>query len=264
MTRSRPSTPRQPAPGPSEASPEAATRGRYRAERTAHWDAIARGSDRWQGLGRAYHRRLERIYRSSIPPGRRVLEVGCGLGDLLASVAPAYGVGVDFSAEMIRRAGPRHPELHFVECEASEVGRIGETFDFIILSDLINDLWDVQDVLGEIRSLSMPRTRVILNFYSRLWGAPVVAAQSLGLARPVLPQNWLTVPDVKNLLVLADLEAIRNWEEVLLPLPIPLLAPLANRVLVRLWPAKYLALSNFVVARPVPERNARGEESVSV
>jgi glycosyltransferase involved in cell wall biosynthesis len=34
---------------------------------------------------------------------------------------------------------------------------------------------------------------------------------------------------------------------------VPLLAPLCNRVLVRLWPWNHLALANFVVARPAPE-----------
>ena len=201
-----------------------------------------------------------------IPPGRRVLEIGCRLGDLLASLAPSEGVGVDFSAEMIGRARARHPELRFVECDASDVGRLGENFEFVILSDLINDVWDVQEVLQAVRAVSTVRTRVILNFYSRLWGAPLAVAESLRLARRLLAQNWLTVPDVKNLLGLADLEAIRNWEEVLLPLSIPLLAPLCNRVLVKLWPLRNLALSNFIVARPAPDREpgARPQPSVSV
>ena len=33
-----------------------------------------------------------------------MLEVGCGLGDLLAAVKPARGVGVDFSPAMIALA----------------------------------------------------------------------------------------------------------------------------------------------------------------
>jgi glycosyltransferase involved in cell wall biosynthesis len=60
------------------------------------------------------------------------------------------------------------------------------------------------------------------------------------------------VDDVKNLLRLAGFQPIRSWPEVLLPLPIPLLAPFCNRFLVRFWPFKHLALSNFLVARPTP------------
>ncbi len=51
-------------------------------------------------LGKIYHRRLEEIYHFLINPGQRILEIGCGMGDLLASLQPVYGVGVDFSPEI--------------------------------------------------------------------------------------------------------------------------------------------------------------------
>lgn len=226
---------------------------RYQRERIAHWDAVARRWGRRMGMGRAYHRRLERVYRFLVPPGERVLEVGCGTGDLLAALEPSVGVGIDFSAEMVRQAAAKHPHLCFLEADAHRIAGLGETFDVLILSDLINDAWDVQRLLTALRPLTTRRTRVILNFYSRLWELPLSLAQKLGLARPVLFQNWLTVDDVCNLLRLAGFQPIRNWQEVLLPLPIPLLAPLCNRILVRLWPFRHLALSNFVLARPAPE-----------
>ena len=39
-----------------------------------------------------------------IPPGKRILELGCGRGDLLAGLQPSYGVGVDFSPKTVARA----------------------------------------------------------------------------------------------------------------------------------------------------------------
>ena len=222
---------------------------RYRRERTAHWDAVARRPGR---LASAYHRRLERVYRFLIPPGSRVLEIGCSEGDLLAAVQPAVGVGVDFSGEMVQLAAERHPHLRFLQVDAHELADLDETFDFIVLSDLINDAWDVQRLLRRLLPLTNRRTRVILNVYSRLWELPLALAQRLGLARPVLYQNWLTVPDVKSLLRLAGFQTVRHWPEVLLPLPVPLLAGLCNRFLVRLWPFRHLALANFLVARPAP------------
>jgi SAM-dependent methyltransferase len=224
----------------------------YRQERTAHWDEVARRWDRRAGLAGAYHRRLERVYRFLVPPGLRVLEIGCGTGDLLAALQPAVGVGIDLSGEMVRRAAERHPHLRFVQADAHDLGTIGETFDVVLLSDLINDVWDVQRLLRQLVPLTHRRTRILVNFYSRLWEQPLALAQRLGLARPVLYQNWLTVADVKNLLRLAGFQTIRNWQEVLLPLSIPLLAPLCNRFLVRFWPFRHLALTNLLVARPAP------------
>src|SRR5258706_6729743 len=60
---------------------------------------------------RKYHRLLQGYFQFFIPPGTRVLELGCGLGDLLAIVKPSRGVGVDFSPKMIDLARQRHPRL---------------------------------------------------------------------------------------------------------------------------------------------------------
>lgn len=225
----------------------------YRQDRQSHWDEVARSLDTWTGWGGYYHRRLTQIYRFLVSPGQRVIEIGCGQGDLLASIKPAVGVGVDFSREMIQRARQRHPEIRFIHADAHEI-QIEEKFDVIILSDLVNDLWDVQKVFEEMARLATPHTRIILNTYSRLWEQPLAAAQWLGLGKPVLHQNWLTVEDVTGLLRLADFEVIRHWEEILCPLPAPVLAILANRFLVKLWPFKLLALTNFIVAQPKPQR----------
>ncbi len=228
--------------------------------RTAHWDAIARKRDTWRGMGRWYHRRLQEIYRFLVSPGQRVLEIGSGTGDLLAALQPAYGLGIDFSAEMIARARQRHPELQFIQADAHALPSLQELFDCIIFSDTINDLWDVQLALEQIRPLCSPRTRIILNFYSRLWELPLALAQTLKLATPTLGQNWLTRQDVTNMLSLAGFETIRAWQEVLWPLP---LGGFLNKFLARFWPFRELTLSNFVVARPQPEK-PRQAPTVSV
>src|SRR5207253_7066835 len=130
---------------------------------------------------------------------QRVLGIGCGSGDLLAALQPSFGVGVDFSTEMIARAARRYPHLRFVQADVHSL-ELGETFDVVILSDVINDLWDVEQALRQLKSMTTPRSRVILNFYSRLWELPLDATRALGLSRPLLEQNWLTVDDVQNLL----------------------------------------------------------------
>jgi Glycosyl transferase family 2/Methyltransferase domain len=194
----------------------------------------------------------------------RVLELGCGEGDLLASLSPSEGVGVDFSQAMIDRARRKHPHLHFVVADAHDLSQLDTPFDAIILSDLVNDAWDVQALLGGLQRLCHSDTRIALNFYSRLWEVPLKAAAAVGLARPVLKQNWLTVDDLVNLLHLSDFRTIRTWQEVLCPLPLPGIAPLCNRVMVRLPGIRHLALSNFILARPMVKTAPAPEPSVTV
>ncbi len=233
----------------------------YQEARIAHWDAIARKFDSWQGLGKWYHRRLHEIYRFHISPDQNVLELGCAEGDLLAALKPRRGVGIDFSEEMICRAKKLHPELEFIRADAHDLSALNENFDVIVLSDLVNDLWDVQRVFEQIKPLCMPRTRLILNFYSRLWQLPLGMARQLNLAGPTLFQNWLTREDVNTLLRLANFEEVRVMQEILWPLP---LGRFANRFLVRLWPFDEMALSNLVIARPAPERAEEPVVSVIV
>jgi SAM-dependent methyltransferase len=236
--------------------------GRYEQARRLHWNQVARKLETWTGWGGYYHRRLTEVYQSLVSPGQSVLELGCARGDLLAALKPGKGVGVDFSEEMILSARRRHPHLRFVHADAHAL-EVGEKFDTIILSDLVNDLWDVQTVFKNIFQVTTPRSRIIINSYSRLWEPTLNVAQWLGLAKPTLYQNWLTVEDITNLLNLADCEVIKRSQEILLPLPAPLLADLSNRFLVKLWPFKHLALTNFIVARPRRDLCAR-RPSVSV
>jgi hypothetical protein len=226
----------------------------HRQARMAHWDALAVARDPRKGLGGCYRRRLAQVYRYLVAPGLKVLELGCAQGDLLAALRPSLGVGVDFSAQMLRRARARYPQLHFIQADVHD-SVVDQTFDVIILSDLINDLWSVQTVFDQVRRQSHPRTRVLLNFYSRLWEFPLGVAERMGLAKPTLRQNWLDVNDVSNLLYLSGFEMMRHWAEVLWPAPTPLLEPFLNRFVVKLFPFRVLALTNFVVARPFPAAN---------
>ena len=235
---------------------------KYQQARLLHWNEVARNLETWTSWGGYYHRRLTQVYQSLIAPGQSVLELGCGRGDLLAALKPALGVGVDFSEEMIRAARRRHPHIRFVHTDAHALD-LTEKFDVIVLSDLVNDLWDVQIVLQQVSQLSTPRTRIIINSYSRLWEPVLNVAKWLGLAKPTLYQNWLTVEDIASLLNLADCEVIKQSQEILSPLPILLLDDVCNRFLVKLWPFKYLALTNFIVARPRPSLSTK-RHSVSV
>ena len=232
----------------------------YQRTHIDHWDKIACKWDSWRGWSGSYHRRLREIFSFLTTPGQRVLEIGCATGSLLASVKPVKGVGVDFSTEMLDRARRSHPGLDFVHADVHDLSMLEGPFDTVILSDIINDLWDVQRVFQQIRPLCLPSTRLILNFQSGLWQLPLTAAARLNLGTPTLTQNWLTPSDARGMLDLAGFEVIRSWHEILWPLP---LAGFVNKFIVRFWPFAELALSNFVVARPQPAPEA-AEPSVSV
>lgn len=239
---------------------------RYRIERMKHWDKVSSHKSRLKRPGAFYHKLLQRYYRFLIPPGLKILELGCGQGDLLASLEPSKGVGVDFSKEMISHASKKYPHINFIVSDVQDIV-LKEEFDIIILSDLVNDLWDVQLLFDRIYSSVHPGTRIIVNFYNNLWRIPLSIVKWMGLGADVLKQNWFSPQDIFNLLELSGYEVIQRRIAILFPIYMPLLSAFLNRFLVNFFPFNLFALSNLVIARkaPVKYKTVEGKNpSVSI
>jgi ubiquinone/menaquinone biosynthesis C-methylase UbiE len=238
----------------------------YRKTRIAGWDNASKHKEASSAPGRFYAALLEKYYRFFVPAGQKVLELGCGHGDLLAALQPSFGVGIDFSSEMISYASQKHPHLHFIRADAHEIP-LKQTFDIILLSDTVNDLWDVQTALEQLRPLCHSRTRLVMNFFSNLWRIPLSIADALNLRTPTLEQNWLSHQDMRNFLRLAGFEIVKLQHRILFPVNVPILSQLLNRYLVNLFPFTWFALTNFAVARPIGTAESfekRSEPSVTV
>lgn len=227
----------------------------YQKNRIQYWNSIY-ANKKLHPWSKYYREKLLSAYQQLIPSGSSVLELGCGYGDLLAGLQPAVGVGVDFSIEAIDEAKRRHPQLEFELGDVTDF-QTDRTFDFIVVSELVNDIWDVQQLLERIRPFCLPSTRIIFNFYSHLWNVPLKGAQKIGIATPRLNQNWLTPQDMRNLLEISGYQPLRGWSEIVFPLRVPILSNFANRYLGKLFPFRHLAMANFIVARPVPEDTSK-------
>ncbi len=228
-------------------------------DRRAFYDQ--RAALRPREANRFYQQLLRKHYTFLVPPGQRVLEVGCSLGDLLATVKPARGVGVDFSPKMIELARQRQPQLEFQTTDAAEFSS-SEKFDYILLSDLVNDLPDVQAVLEKLRTVSHSRTRLVMNFFNNLWRPILRAGETFDLKAPAPLPNWLSSADVQNLLHLAGWEVVKRDTRILWPVRTPLLDTLLNRWLAPLLP--HFCLTVFIVARPKPQLAAQPQFKCSV
>ncbi len=243
-------------------------REQYHLERVAHWNRVHSDSAKDGFFARSYQGRIAEVFRQRIAAGATVLEVGCGSGRLLRALKPSRGVGVDFSSAAIEAARRLQTDstISYYCLAASEVDRLPqETFDYIILSDVVNDLWDVQEVLAGLLRCATPRTRLLINMYSQLWKWPIKAAQTLGMAQPTLEQNWLTVQDLRNLFHLTGWELLETWPEVILPADVPVLSRFFNCFAAKLFPLYHLCLTNFVMARPSNAgRSGENQPTVSV
>jgi SAM-dependent methyltransferase len=238
----------------------------YRHRRSRHWDAVSSQRVRMRPLSRHYQELLKHYYRFFVSPQSRVLELGCGHGHLLAALKPSRGVGIDFSPQMIAAASAYYTNLEFIcdDVHAFQYARLQTTFDVIILSDLVNDLWDVQHVLQSLKPVLHPGTRVIINYFNNLWHLPLSLARAMGLATRLCPQNWFAPDDVAQIFKLAGYEVIQRRPAILVPLRRGWLSAVLNRYLVHLWPLHWFALTNFTIARPFSGPQERPLPKVSV
>lgn len=222
---------------------------RSKAEQAAYFDRIAAERDRWKQRNPYYHRYLERLCGELIPPGSSVLEIGCATGDLLAAVQPRRGVGVDLSPEMVRIAKAKHPHLEFIVGDAEELP-LDETFDAVVLSDLVGHLPDIWAAFRRLHKVCRPDTRVIITYYNYLWEPILSLGERIGLKMPQPVQNWLPLGDLENLLYLGDLEVVRKGYRLIFPFFVPLLSAVLNRFVAKLPGVKKVCLLQFLVARP--------------
>ena len=228
------------------------------------FDHYAPMVEKWRGRNAGYHASIAALTSFYVAPGSRVLEVGCGIGDLLAATKPSVGVGIDISGEMVRHARNKYPRLTFHQMPAEKLDLGDRRFDYIILSDMVGFFYDIKLVFERLRTVCHPDTRIVIHWYSRLWQPILTMAEKLGWKYPQPLLNWTAIEDITNLLHLAEYEVVYERKYILIPKRIPLVSRLANRYLAPLPVLRHFCLTNWIVARPLGLPRKPSPPAVSV
>ncbi len=238
-----------------DASPYWAAAQRRRQAVAAAFDRYADQRAAWKRRAAYYHTTLRKVCRRYVPPQGRVLELGCNTGDLLASLEPALGVGLDISPRSLAVARARYPQLHFVEGDAQAVP-FDAPWDAIILADTLGYVDDVWQTLRSVHEAATPNTRVLIISHNFVWRPALALAENVGLKMPVGLENWLGTPDIENLLRLTHFDVVERGQAMLAPVRLPLagawLDAAADWSLLR-----HLALMLYWVLRPRPRPQPR-------
>jgi SAM-dependent methyltransferase len=232
----------------------------------SHFNFVARNDEQARRAQRGFHEQLQTHFRQQISEGERVLEIGCGAGDLLAALKPVRGLGLDFSPEMVEKAKKRYaarPELEFRVADAAAVP-VDETFDHIVLDYLTGYLDDIQLVLERLHQCAHARTRLHLTSLNTIWNPALRLAVRTGRVMPQPESAWLADGDLVNLLELTGWEVVRFERQQLFPFEVPILSPLLNRFCVRLPLVRHLGITLCLTARPRRAPAPAGRLSCSV
>ena len=172
-----------------------------------------------------------RYLRFLIPPGARVIEIGCGTGDLLARLEPSRG---DISRAMIAAARAAYPELEFRHADAVAADAfdgIEGPFDVILIVDTIGYLDDIQALFDRLHLLCKRETRLVVGYFSHLWWPALKLAEVMGLRVTVPQANVLSGADVRSLAELSDFEVVKSEARLLSPARLFGLGRFVNRFL---------------------------------
>ncbi len=181
--------------------------------------------EEWRKKNSFYHNYVYRFTRFLVPDGSRALYINHPLQDMRAA---------------------------------------GTDLDYVVLSDALGYVHDIEESLHEVFDVLKPDGRVIVTQYNEMWEPILHMASRLGLRMPSVEQNWLSRIDLNNSVSLAGFEVIRSGSKILMPKYIPLLSAFLNRVVVNIWPLSRLGLCRYVVGRKLGTHVSHARPSISI
>lgn len=98
-------------------------------------------------------------------PNEKILDIGCGTGDLTKKIAEAGAIptGIDASPEMITSAKQKYPNLTFIKADASSF-RSDQTFDAVFSNAALHWMKDAEKVIETVASSLKPGGRFTAEF----------------------------------------------------------------------------------------------------
>jgi ubiquinone/menaquinone biosynthesis C-methylase UbiE len=135
------------------------------------------------------------LQRYDLPPGARVVDVGCGPGELSSRLAAAMPgatvIGVDVLESSVALARERHaalaPRLSFAQGDAYALAFPDAAFDLVVCRHVLQSIPHADRVVAELRRVARPGgwLHLILEDYGLLHASPASAA---------LEAFWESVP----------------------------------------------------------------------
>lgn len=129
--------------------------------------------------------RYHEFFVTRVKPGERVLDIGCGKGEIAYEIATKTGgsvVGIDYNEKWLNcaRKNYKHPKLEFILKDAEEYLPPGK-FDTVILSNVLEHIEKRISLLQKVNDHAQPdRFLIRVPMFNRDWRVPL--KRELGLA----------------------------------------------------------------------------------
>jgi len=211
-----------------------------------HFDDIANQYDYFKKRNRFYYKNLREFYKIKIPPNRKVIEIGCGTGDIIAEIKANKKVGVDISHEMINIARQKHPDVQF------EVGNVEnleteEKFDYIFLADVIEHIENLPMAMKTLERICSQETKIIFTYANPLWEPLLLALEKMNLKMPEGPHYRIPYFRFKKLFRKYGFKKIERGWRLLIPTNIPFFSNLVNSIFYHIPLIKRFGMLEYLI-----------------
>ncbi|HKC04972.1 MAG TPA: class I SAM-dependent methyltransferase [Patescibacteria group bacterium] len=208
-----------------------------------HFDKIAVTYDKGKNKYSFYYNNLKKLLYFLIPRDKKVLEIGCGTGDLLAGLRPKYGYGFDISSKMIEIAKQKYQKSKKLRFST----KWPDTwFDYVFMSDVIEHLENPQSEFKRIVKLMNSKTVFIITMANPIWESLLIFWEKMGWKMKEGKHRRIDYKEIKTKVERSGLKIIKHDYKLLIPVQIPFVTTLANKYLER--PFKKFAFIEYIVA----------------
>ncbi len=226
-------------------------------------DSYANQRDKYIKRNNYYYKNLINFFNYNTTEKCSILEIGCGTGYLLHSLKPVRGVGIDLSGEMVRIAKENYPECEFIQMDAENI-TLKEKFDFIIISDTLYYIEDIQKMFRELKKVCHADTRIIISYHNSLWQPLFLLAELLRLKMPQQRLNWLNRDDIFNLLYVEGFDMIKSGKRFIFPKFFPVVSWFFNKYIASLPLINNMCIAEYIIARLPGNSNMSGSVSIII
>lgn len=218
--------------------------------------AIARNLDFWKEKNWYYHNQLKQIFKDVVKEDSAVLQIGYGLGDILAALYPKKAVSFDDDKDILAISRRRYPIFKFTDFNFNKnnalKSKVNDKFDYIIFPNSLEHFDDIQTVFENVYPALSKSSKVVIASINPRWEQIFYILEKLKLKRPEPPRNWLRIENIKNLLEVSGYRVMTSGFRIILPAHIPLISNLANEVFKRVKFLDRFCVEQYVVAQKEP------------
>lgn len=210
-----------------------------------HFDTVAKDYDYYKVKNGYYYSNLKTLIGLLIPSNKKVLEVGCGTGDLINHINPKSGYGMDLSPEMIKSAKRKFGSSKQITFSTKYPN---SKYDYVFMCDVIEHLENPKKVFSEIRKNMRKDSFLVNTMANPIWEPLLMLGEKIGYKMPEGPHVRISYNEIKSILNVTGFKVIKHGYTLLFPIYIPIVSTFINKYLGR-YLNKYAFIEYFVAKK---------------